>query len=166
MFSSLDVFMMGEDVSLIASIPSGMYIHSDDNTWYMEGDSPESLTQVKGGKGAIKGTLTYAHYPNLAPYPIPIWMSKYGICAGVDGKITELTRGKIRSNMTGQGSGVSVSRYGEQFTILTAKQNSVTNAAFGDSATVEVVRKGKIFDGLYPDQTHDGVRITDGAMVE
>ncbi len=119
----------------------GFYVASETATWFAAGFDPEQWDIALVGDGAIPGTLQYIPHLGEADN-VPVWLNRLGLKAGVNGVIQKLSQDKVRFNV-GKGNAASFYRQQEGGQYLSSFVQP-PDVGFGDSATCEVVRAGKL----------------------
>jgi hypothetical protein len=154
--AALNKFEFDQDITLIAQVPTGLFVGCEDATYFLEGTEPTQMKQAVVGKGAIPGTLKYCNnVPELGDIlspaerihvSVPIWLSQEGIVIGnVSGRLFNLTQQKVKFRPGVRGASVHRMKNGE-FQYLTSFKQGSPGSGFGmaDTATAEVIRNGKV----------------------
>lgn len=128
------------DIKMIAPDKKGIYVSGDYPTVYLLGDTPEEMRHVYSSAGAIEGTLCYGTYPKLGA-DIPMWASKRGIMAGINGEVINITEGIISYNAAGSGASLFHYKKGQPHFLSNFPQQEV---GLTDKAMIDVFRKGKL----------------------
>lgn len=94
-----------EDLVMVASVASGLFVNSQDSTWFLGGTSADKMSLTRLGEGAIPGTLTmglvegggYEVSKQLAQMPMPIWFDRNGMVIGThNGHLVHWTKSKLK----------------------------------------------------------------------
>ena len=145
-------FKFNSDVTIIAKVPTGMFIGTDEETLFLAGTEPDKMEETHAGAGSVKGTLEYCNnMPYLADilgtsekvFPnVPVWRTHEGIVAGnITGRTFNLTKDKLRLGKVTRGASLHHQLEG-YFTYLT----SAVAATGGniDAETLTALRNGKL----------------------
>jgi len=152
----LNKFEFDQNITLIAQVPTGLFVGCEDETIFLTGTDPAQMTQSLAGKGAIPGTLKYCNnVPELGDIlspaerihvNVPIWVSQEGIVIGnASGRLFNLTQQKVKFRPGERGASAYRMKNGE-FQYLTSFKQGSPGSGFGmaDTATVEVIRNGRV----------------------
>lgn len=140
-------FDFGTTGTMIAPVTNGLYAATETETFFLTGTDPVSMRLIKVGSGAMAGSLAFIKQLRDFGANIPVWIAGQGIMAGSpDGQVICLTTKKTKLTPgTGQAAAVSRSRHGEmQYLASYKRKPGGSGASFGDSATAEVIRNGKV----------------------
>lgn len=163
-------------ITMIAKVPTGLFVGMNNDTKFMAGTDPSQMVQTDVGQGAVKGTLTYRNnLPDLSSVlgtaekvidSVPIWVSGYDVVAGnTSGKIYNLTKGRIK--MSKSNSGASLCRdINGSFYFLTNFKRGVTGSGsiLTDADTNQVFEDGRIdVHNKYPDDMTHRLGFSDSA---
>ncbi|MGP8337655.1 MAG: hypothetical protein ACT6FC_05405 [Methanosarcinaceae archaeon] len=175
---SLNKFEFKQNITLIAHVPTGMFIGCEDVTYFMKGAEPTQMVQTLAGKGAVPGTLSYCNnVPELGDIlspaerihvSVPVWLSQDGIVIGnVSGRLFNLTQQKVKFAPGVRGASVHRMKNGE-FQYLTSFKQGSSGSGFGmsDNVTVEVIRNGRVLTGDWQDSIRDGIGMSDSVECE
>lgn len=145
-------FKFNSDITIIAKVPTGLFIGTEEGTKFFNGTEPDKMTEVDVGSGSVRGTLEYCNnMPYLADIlgtsekvfsDVPIWRTDEGIVAGnITGRLFNLTKDKLRLGKVSRGASLSHQLKG-YFTYLT----SAVAASGGnvDSETLTALKNAKI----------------------
>lgn len=150
--TGLNTFSFPHDITMIASMATGIFIGTEEATYALIGDSPEKMHQEAVGSGAISGTLAYCNNvkhlgDTISPEEkvhnsVPIWMSQDGIVLGnSSGKLYNLTKLKAAMECGGiRGAGLyrqkgGVFQYLSSFKLGRRSDNAST-----------AIKNGRIFE--------------------
>jgi len=153
---SANRFEFESDVTMIAKVPSGLFIGMKDKTRFLEGTEPEKMQQSDAGAGSVQGTLAYCNnVPYLADVlgtaekgyvDVPIWVTTEGIVVGnANGRLFNLTKNKLKFGTPETGASLYRNQNGV-FQFLSSFRQGATGsgAGFSDEATCEVFRNGTL----------------------
>jgi len=104
-----------DTVTMIAKVPTGLFVGMKNRTRFLAGTVPELMTQQDAGAGSIKGTLTYCNNmpelgwtlgtPEKDFTDVPVWLTTEGVVVGnSSGKFFNITKNKIRMGTPDQGT--------------------------------------------------------------
>lgn len=153
---SANRFEFESEVTVIARVPSGLFIGMKDKTRFLEGTEPEKMQQSDAGAGSVQGTLAYCNnVPYLADIlgtsekgyvDVPIWVTAEGIVVGnANGRLFNLTKNKLKFGTPERGASLYRSQDGVFQFLSSFKQGaSGSGAGFSDEATCEVFRNGTL----------------------
>ncbi len=149
-------FPFGSTVTLIAKVPTGLFIGMANRTVFLAGTEPNQMAQSDAGAGSIKGTLSYCNnLPDLGSVlgtpekgfvDVPVWLTTEGIVAGNgSGKLYNLTKNKIKMPIPSQGASLYRNLEGV-FQFLTAFRSGTSGSGAGavDDETQNVFKNGMI----------------------
>ena len=149
-------FKFDQNVNMIANVPTGIFVGCENATFFLGGTEPNKMQQVSAGAGSIQGTMKYCNNVRamgdvISPsekvhVDVPVWVSKEGIVAGnASGKLFNLTQKKVQLSGASKGAALTRQKDGSFQYLASFKQGPLGSAAgFADSATVEVIRNGKV----------------------
>lgn len=157
LFHPANYFDLGEPGTMTAPVDSGMYIGTPQRTFYLNGTDPKQASMKLAGDGVVPGSIAFVKsLPEMSSTlrhhmgsNIPVWMSPSGIYAGShEGMVISLTQRKVKLTPAGgAAAAVGRERHGDvQYLTSYKRKQDGTAASFGDSATADVVRKGKIIE--------------------
>ena len=129
-----------DTITMIAVADDGMFFASADQTWFATGHDPLAWEFTLVGKGAIPGSLQYK--PQQHANNIPMWLNKQGVQIGTRG-VLQATEEKVRFDTAGRAASVFKKQGGGQYLSSFIQPPDV---GFGDSATCEIVRNGKLLN--------------------
>lgn len=149
-------FEYDQNITLIAPVPTGIFVGCEDTTYFLAGTEPGQMKQSVVGKGAVPGTLKYCNnVPELGDIlspaerihvSVPIWLSQEGIVIGnASGRLFNLTQQKVKFRPGKRGASVHRMKNGE-FQYLTSFKQGSPGSGFGmaDTVTAEVIRNGSV----------------------
>jgi hypothetical protein len=126
---------------------AGLFVGFDDRTIFLHGANPAEMSERNVGPGVVDGTLAYCNNVPELGNGVPIWLSPRGIIAGrSDGNLVNMTSKKVKFEPSKFGASLA-RRHNGEFQFLNSmkrKYPGADGAAFGDSATAEVIRNGKV----------------------
>jgi hypothetical protein len=93
-------------VTMIAKVPTGLFIGMEKRTLFLAGTIPEQMKQQDAGAGSIKGTLAYCNNmpelgwtlgtPEKDFADVPVWLTTEGIVVGAaSGHFFNVTKNKV-----------------------------------------------------------------------
>lgn len=151
-------FSFDSNVTLIADVATGVFVGTEDSTFFLAGTEPDKMQQNRIGESSIKGTLAYCNnLPDLesvlgtaekGQVNVPVWMTAEGIVAGSNaGTLYNLTKNKIKTGIPARGASLYRNLEG-MFQFLTSFRNSATASAkgFSDDVIMAAFKAGKIDD--------------------
>ncbi|MFH1744456.1 MAG: hypothetical protein ABIH23_36090, partial [bacterium] len=151
-----------DTVTMIAKVPTGLFIGMQNRTRFLAGTIPEQMQQQDAGAGSIKGTLAYCNnMPELGWtlgtaekdfVDVPVWWTSEGCVVGSPtGKFFNITKNKIKMAIPARGASLYRVREG-MIQYLTSFKAGVTGsgAGFTDADTAYAFLHGHI-------DTHDEV---------
>jgi len=156
--------------TIIAQVPTGLFIGTKKSTRFLGGTTPEEMVQSDAGAPSIPGTLSYANNlpelgdvlgtPEKGYVDVPVWRTTEGIVAGnASGRLFNLSKHKLQMGAPSRGASLyrtvgGVFQYittapasgGDQVTKQMFKSGTmdISSAGFADYATCEVRRGGKL----------------------
>lgn len=151
-----NVFRYDSPVTVIAKVPSGLFIGMEDKTKFLAGTEPSQMVESDAGAGSIKGTLAYCNnLPDLGStlgtpekgfVDVPVWVTAEGIVAGnAAGKLYNLTKNKIKMGIPTQGASLYRNLEGVfQFMASFKSGSSGSGAGFIDAGTYNAFKNGLI----------------------
>lgn len=110
-----DHFIFDTDVVMIAKVPTGIFIGTLEQTYFLAGSEPTKMVQSLVGVGSIGGTLAYCNnVPALndvlqttekGHQDVPIWRTKDGIVIGnAAGKLYNISKNKLMMDVPSFGA--------------------------------------------------------------
>lgn len=96
-----------DTITLIAKVPTGLYVGMKGKTKFLLGTVPEQMQLTDAGAGSIKGSLAYCNNmpelgwtlgtPEKDFVDVPVWRTTEGIVVGsVNGKFFNVSKNKIK----------------------------------------------------------------------
>jgi len=153
---SANRFEFESEVTVIAKVPTGLFIGMKDKTRFLSGTEPEQMVQTDAGAGSVPGTLAYANNlpelgtilgtPEAGYVNVPMWVTAEGIVVGnASGRLFNLTKNKLIFGIPDRGASLYRNQKGV-FQFLSGFKQGATGsgAGFSDTATCEVFRNGKL----------------------
>jgi hypothetical protein len=153
---SANRFEFESEVTVIAKVPTGLFIGMRDKTRFLAGTEPEQMRQSDAGAGSIPGSLGYCNNvpelgdilgtPEKGYVDVPIWRTTEGFVIGnAAGRFYNLTKNKLIFGIPERGASLYRSQKGV-FQFLSSAKQGVTGsgAGFSDTATCEIFRNGKL----------------------
>jgi hypothetical protein len=147
LFKSTNVFPYADEIQMVAVVAGGVFVGFDDRTIFLAGTEPQGMQEATVGAGVKRNVLAYCNnVPNMGNN-VPVWLSKDGLTAGShSGQTVLITDKRIQFPAGSEGAaGVRIVNGMEQY-LASYKQERPqgSGVGFGDSATCEVVRSGKV----------------------
>jgi hypothetical protein len=165
-----NVYHYEDEITMIAKVPTGLFIGMKNRTRFLAGTIPEQMTQMDAGAGAVKGTLAYCNQmPELGWTlgtqekeftDVPVWLTAEGIAVGANnGHIFNITKNKIKMGIPTQGASLYRNLEGVIQFLTSFKTGATgTGAGFIDSDTYNAFKDGRI-------DTHEQSNDSMGARV-
>lgn len=108
-------YTFSDPVTMIAKVPTGLYIGMKGITKFLAGTVPEQMVQTDAGAGSVEGTLAYCNnMPELSWtlgtaekdfVDVPVWVTTEGIVVGgSNGKFFNLTKNKVKMSIPDRGA--------------------------------------------------------------
>ena len=147
LFKVNNYFGYDAEIRMVAATPGGFFIGFADKCLFLAGTQPEEMREQYAGAGVVKGTVAYCNNVGELGNNVPLWISKDGIVAGAStGQIVPITLNKVQFSAGQEGMAHSrvvngAPQYMGGFVQGSSKGSGV---GFGDSATCDVVRNGKV----------------------
>jgi hypothetical protein len=147
LYKSTNIFSFSNDILLVAFVDGGIFVGFDDRTIFLPGTEPSGMREAHVGAGVARDILAYCNnVPDLGNN-VPVWVSKDGLVAGShSGALVNITAGRVQFPAGREGAAVSRIVNGQDQFLTSFKQERPrgSGVGFGDSATCEVVRNGKV----------------------
>jgi hypothetical protein len=165
-----NVYHFEDTVTMIAKVPTGLFIGMGKRTRFLAGTVPEQMAVKDAGAGAIKGTLTYCNNmpelswtlgtPEKDFKDVPMWTSEEGIVIGLaSGNLLNVTKNKLKMGIPSQGASLYRNLDGIiQFLTSFKSGTTGSGAGFRDTDTYNAFKNGRI-------DTHEQANDTMGARV-
>lgn len=147
LFKSTNEFTFRSEILLIAFVDGGIFVGFDDRTVFLPGTEPSGMREVDVGAGVARNILAYCNNVPDMGNNIPIWIAKDGLVAGGhNGSLVKITKDRLQFTAGSEGAAVSRTVNGQDQFLTSFKQGSPrgSGVGFGDSATCEVVRNGRV----------------------
>ena len=145
-----------DTVTMIAKVPTGLFIGMKNRTRFLAGTIPEQMVQSDAGAGSVKGTLVYCNNmpelgwtlgtPEKDFVDVPVWLTTEGFVVGnSSGKFFNITKNKIKMAIPSEGASLYRNLEGI-IQILTSFKAGTTGsgAGFDDTDTYNAFRNGQI----------------------
>ncbi len=142
---------LGESGVMMAPTTEGVYVATSTRTEFFHGKDPKSMRRFQVGSGAVKNTLAYVKQLGELGSNVPVWMTEHGVVAGSrEGQLVNLTQRKVKMTPPkedGESAATAREHNGDvQYLASYKRKPSGTAASFGDKATAEVVRNGRVLE--------------------
>jgi hypothetical protein len=147
LFKTTNGFTFPADILLIAVVDGGIFVGFDDRTIFLPGTEPSGMREVHVGAGVARNILAYCNNVPDMGNNVPIWVSKDGLMAGGhSGALVKITKDRVQFPSGQEGAAVFRTVNGQEQFLTSFKQERPrgSGVGFGDSATCEVVRSGKV----------------------
>lgn len=154
--TNLNKFVLESEVTLIAKVPTGLFIGMTDKTIFLEGTVPTEMQQKDVGAGSIKGTLAYSNnIPELGDIlgtrekgysDVPTWRTVDGIVLGnSNGKLFNLTKNRVKLDSPDVGASLYRNVNGT-YQFLTTSARGLTGSSIGslNEDTLALLEDGKV----------------------
>ncbi len=105
------------------------------------------MSEVTAGAGVARNILAYCNNVPEIGSRIPVWVAKDGLVAGGhEGSIVRITKDRLQFPAGTEGAAVARTINGQDQFLTSFKQERPrgSGVGFGDSATCEVVRNGRV----------------------
>jgi hypothetical protein len=147
LFKSTNEFTFPADILLCAYVDGGIYVGFEDRTIFLPGTEPSGMREAQVGGGVARNILAYCNNVPDMGNNVPVWVSKDGLVTGShSGALAKITNGRVQFPAGQEGAAVSRTVNGQEQFLTSFKQERPrgSGVGFGDSATCEVVRNGKV----------------------
>ena len=147
LYKSTNMFSFPKDILLVAFVDGGIFVGFDDRTIFLSGTEPSGMREVEVGSGVAQNILAYCNNVPDMGNNVPVWVSKDGLMAGGhSGALAKITKDRVQFPAGQEGAAVSRTVNGQEQFLTSFKQERPrgSGVGFGDSATCEVVRNGKV----------------------
>lgn len=154
--ANLNQFVFDTEVTLIARVPTGLFIGTSEKTLFLHGGEPAKMEQTFAGAGSIRGTLAYCNnLPELGDIlgtaekgyvDVPVWRTMDGIVAGnASGKLYNLSKNKIMMDVAPVGASLYRNVDGT-FQFLTSSIRGVSGSSVGalNPDTLKLFEEGHV----------------------
>lgn len=141
-------FAFDSDITLIAKVPTGLFVGMENRTIFLEGTEPSEMRENYAGAGSIKGTLAYCNnLPDLSSVlgtaekgftDVPVWMTADGYVAGNQmGRLFNLTKNKLKIDIPERGAALYRNLEGAFQYLCSFKRGNVgSGEGFADQDTL------------------------------
>ena len=147
LYKATNEFAFPHDVLMAAYVDGGIFVGFDDRTIFLPGTEPSAMWEIHIGAGVARNILAYCNNVPDMGNNVPVWVSKEGLVAGGHGgQIVKITKDRVQFPAGQEGAAVSRTVNGREQFLTSFKQERPrgSGVGFGDSATCEVVRNGKV----------------------
>ncbi len=147
LYKSTNLFSFPAEILLVAFVDGGIFVGFDDRTIFLPGTEPSVMREVHVGAGVARNILAYCNNVPDMGNNVPVWVSKDGLVAGGhSGALAKITKDRVQFPAGQEGAAVSRIVNGQEQYLTSFKQERPrgSGVGFGDSATCEVVRNGKV----------------------
>lgn len=147
LYKSTNTFTFPDDIRLAAFVHGGIYVGFDDRTVFLRGTEPTGMSEVAVGTGVARNILAYCNNVPDMGNNVPVWVSKEGLVAGGhEGSLVRITKDRLQFPAGTEGAAVARTINGQDQFLTSFKQERPrgSGVGFGDSATCEIVRNGKV----------------------
>ena len=154
--STMNRFVFDSEVTLIARVPTGIFVGTEEKTFFLYGSEPTKMVQTFAGAGSVPGTLAYCNnLPELGDIlgtaekgyvDVPVWRTTEGIVAGnASGKLYNLTKNKLMMDSAPFGASLYRNVDGT-FQFLTSSVRGVSGSSVGalNPDTQELFEDGQV----------------------
>lgn len=145
-----------DEVTMIAKVPTGLFIGMRKKTRFLEGTIPEEMKLMDAGPGSISGTLAYCNnLPELGWTlgtaekdfaDVPVWLTEEGVVVGSpSGKFFNVTKNKLKMGIPERGASLYRNMEGVIQYLTSFKTGTTgTGRGFRDTETYNAFKDGKI----------------------
>lgn len=147
LYKSTNQFTFPGEIRMVAFVDGGIFVGFEERTVFLPGTEPGAMREVGVGAGVARNILAYCNNVPDMGNNIPVWVSKDGLVAGShSGALLKITKDRIQFPAGQEGAAVSRTVNGQDQFLTSFKQERPrgSGVGFGDSATCEVVRNGKV----------------------
>jgi hypothetical protein len=154
--SNMNRFVFDSDITLIAQVPTGMFVGTTEKTFFLSGSEPAKMVQTFAGAGSIPGTLAYCNnLPELGDVlgtaekgyvDVPVWRTADGVVAGnSSGRLYNLSKNKVRMDVPSVGASLYRNVEGT-FQFLTSSVKGISGSSVGslNPDTEQLFKEGHI----------------------
>jgi len=151
---SANRFEFDSEVTVIAKVPTGIFVGMKDKTRFLSGTEPEKMQQSDAGAGSVSGTLAYCNNlpemgdilgsPEKGYVDVPVWRTTEGIVAGnASGRLFNLTKNKLVFGIPERGASLYRNLGGAIQFLTSAKVGTGgSGAGFFDADTIAALKSG------------------------
>ena len=147
LYKTTNEFTFLREILMCSFVDGGIFVGFEDRTIFLPGTEPSGMREVHVGGGVARNILAYCNnVPDLGNN-VPIWVSKDGLVAGShSGALVKITNDRVQFPAGQEGAAVSRIVNGREQFLISFKQERPrgSGVGFGDSATCEVVRNGRV----------------------
>ena len=145
---STNYFQYPDEIQMVAAVEGGIYVGFSDRTLFLNGQTPQEMREMHAGEGVVRGAVYYVRSAigDLGEN-VPIWVAINGIVAGSHtGQAVTLTKDRLQIAPGEEGAAIIRVVNGLTQFMASVKQQRKrgSGVGFGDNATCEIVRNGKI----------------------
>ena len=147
LFKSTNEFTFPTEIIMCAFVDGGIYVGFEDKTIFLPGTQPTDMREANVGGGVARNILAYCNNVPDMGNNVPVWVSKDGLVAGSHGgALSMITKDRVQFPAGQEGAAVSRTVNGQDQFLTSFKQERPrgSGVGFGDSATCEVVRNGRV----------------------
>lgn len=149
-------FVFDSPITVIAKVPTGLFVGLEDRTRFLLGTDPKQMVQSDAGAGSIKGTLAYCNnLPDLGSVlgtpekgfvDVPVWLTAEGIVAGnQSGKLYNLSKNKLKLGIPLRGASLYRNLDGVIQYLTSFKEGRTgSGAGFSDAEAISAFKNGHI----------------------
>jgi hypothetical protein len=149
-------FSFDSEITLIAKVPTGLFIGTKEKTYFLAGTDPDKMVLSDAGAASIKGTLAYCNNmpelnnvfgtPEKGYVDVPVWVTSEGYVAGnSSGKLYNLTKNKIKMGIPAVGASLYRNLNGVfQYLASFRSGNTGSGAGATDETTYNAFKNGKV----------------------
>lgn len=127
------------NLTMIAATAFGLWFASADTTWFASSLNPSEFVFSVVGDGAVPGSLQYLNEFRQMNN-VPVWISKSGMQAGMQGQVVPLTEQAVKFDVAGRAASYQEQKLNGHY----VANMPLPDVGFGDAATCEVFRAGKL----------------------
>lgn len=109
-FKPTDHLRLGSTLRMIAPSTDGLYLSTDEGTFWAAGTDPDKFTLLRVGDPAVPGSVTYAKSSLVGELAgnalVPVWLAGEGVCIGAAGGQLSVVNKKWRADDAASGAGL------------------------------------------------------------
>jgi hypothetical protein len=169
-------FTFEDIVTVIAKVPTGLFVGMKDRTKFLNGTVPDQMVQTDAGGGSVRGTLSYCNNmpelgwtlgtPEKNFSDVPVWLTADGIVVGSPtGKCFNITKNKVKMAIPEWGASLYRNLDGKIQYLTSFKSGTAgSGTSIDDADTYNVFKNGQI--DLHSERLEDmgnRARFTDDA---